>query len=807
MPQPHPSGVLARPRLRASEPWPPSLALAVSLTLILATAGPALAQTATDPAASARGSVARFDVSLQAQPLAQALNELARQAGIQVIFPPALVAGKSAPAVSGRMTAQQALDRLLAGSGLAAAVDAQGSAVVRQAPQPAPAPRASLPPAEAPDAQLSEVVVTGSKRGDTVDESPASVRVLRPNDLANSASTDAYDLLLKVPGVVTQGRQLLPTVRGIDGNGVAAGGGGAVSGGRPRMSTYVDGVARSYSFAPDGTPSLWDVKQVEVLQGAQSTTLGRNSIAGAFVVETEDPKFKREFAVQSGVRSEGTTYGTAAMANLPLSDQIAVRLTHEASRGDGWVRYTAPSLAGYDTSSTKLDETRLKVLFAPSALPDWLFKLTLAHQDRSDAQVDLVAGPNFLKGENTDASSFSPRRTQNDVLSLQTVGELGSGWTFDALLAQQKSLNSVVSPDPSLPNFLNINARATENSFEPKFIYAAADSRTRAVLGAFLFDRDRNELGTPGSAFPYGATDDAKTLSLFGDARLQLSPKWDLLAGARLERERQQRNLTSDFGFAFDFNEDAKVFLPKLGAQYHVTPDLSFGAMGYRGYQAGGGGFSFTSFTPYTFRKEFSDTAELFMRSQWLERTLTLNANAFHSRFKDQQLSGFGPGGAGDSIYINAERSHTMGLELDMRYTPKASAWDLNAGLALLRTEIDRFGGNAANAVNDGKQFGVAPKFSARIGANWRFAPRFSLQGDVQYVGRYFSTYNNLATDVAGDYTVVNLALSYTSGPWTLRAFVNNLADARYVLYKDSVFTNGSIGTPRTVGASARLTF
>ena len=96
------------------------LALAAAVTVALATgfAPQALAQSA---------NAAPAPINLPAMPLGQALNELARQANLQMTFPAALVAGKSAPAVSGPLTAKQALDRLLANSGLEAAVE--GSAV------------------------------------------------------------------------------------------------------------------------------------------------------------------------------------------------------------------------------------------------------------------------------------------------------------------------------------------------------------------------------------------------------------------------------------------------------------------------------------------------------------------------------------------------------------------------------------------------------------------------------------------------------------------------------------------------------
>lgn len=132
--------------MRAARFNPVPLALAAAIAAALAGFVPnALAQT------GAAAPVA-ITVSIPAQPLAQALNELARQANLQMSFPAALVAGKAAPAVAGRLTARQALNQLLAGSGLAAAIDGQ-AVVVRQA-----APGAS-------DGELPTVEVKASAEG------------------------------------------------------------------------------------------------------------------------------------------------------------------------------------------------------------------------------------------------------------------------------------------------------------------------------------------------------------------------------------------------------------------------------------------------------------------------------------------------------------------------------------------------------------------------------------------------------------------------------------------------------------------
>lgn len=57
-------------------------------------------------------------IQIQAQPLASALKQLGQQTQLQLFFSPELVAGKQAPAVSGNLAPEQALQQLLQGSGL-----------------------------------------------------------------------------------------------------------------------------------------------------------------------------------------------------------------------------------------------------------------------------------------------------------------------------------------------------------------------------------------------------------------------------------------------------------------------------------------------------------------------------------------------------------------------------------------------------------------------------------------------------------------------------------------------------------------
>ncbi len=96
---------------------------------------------------------AQYLVHEPARPMAEALLSIARQTGVSVTFDPAGVAGRTTQAVSGRLSAHEAISRAVQGSGLVAEATAKGVVVVRPAAGPPPgggqptAPAASRPAA------------------------------------------------------------------------------------------------------------------------------------------------------------------------------------------------------------------------------------------------------------------------------------------------------------------------------------------------------------------------------------------------------------------------------------------------------------------------------------------------------------------------------------------------------------------------------------------------------------------------------------------------------------------------------------
>ena len=664
-------------------------------------------------------------------------------------------------------------------------------------------------PASSKPAALQEVTITGTKRKQAEQETAQSVRVLTEKDTIGMQS--GFDVFSLLPNVTLQTRTFLPSVRGLDGNGVAAGGGGAVTGAQPRMSNYVDGVARTYGAAPDGSGSFWDMQQVEVYRGSQSTQLGQNSIAGAVIQTTRDPQFNNEAAVQVGVRDARTTYNAAFMFNRQLSDQLALRITGEGFDGKNAIRYAGFESQGIPAADAdKLGDLsygryRMKLLYAPTDA--FALKLNL-EQERRLNPYTVDGTPNVQARENI-GGIYSYFDSTNRIASLSADWEINREWIFSAILSDQRANTQFTPPvvgTPDRSRFLDFSFKSDEVAFEPKLAYKASDSRTGAVFGAFVKSRDRADLGKPGSAFALAATDVSSTRSLFADATVQLNKEWDLIAAARFEDIEQTRDFTAfDGELQLAFKEKNTVLLPKIGITRHFSEDASLGLLTYKGYNAGGGGVSFVSFTPYRYATETSQTVELVARTQWLDRRLTANANLFYTDLKNLQIQGIGPEGPFDAVYLNIAQARNWGLELDTAYRVSPEL-RIAASHGLLDTRIVDFG-STANNQNNGNQLALAPRVTASMGGSFDVNPSLRLGGTVSYVGERFSNYQNVLEDQVGGFATANLNARWTYKNMIVTGYINNLFNKFAQLSRGTEENYAYVNDPRTVGVSLRVNF
>lgn len=167
----------------------------------------ALAMLAAAPNLQAQTGADTREYALPAQSLGQALNDLAVAADRQILVPPDLVRGRSAPALSGRYTMAQALSHLLAGTGLGYRVSDGGVVTIVAAPPKAMPrqpesdvrPTQQDPPAEEDPLQLDTVSVTGTRLKRTDFEGASPIISITREDIDRSGFSTVRELMGTLP--------------------------------------------------------------------------------------------------------------------------------------------------------------------------------------------------------------------------------------------------------------------------------------------------------------------------------------------------------------------------------------------------------------------------------------------------------------------------------------------------------------------------------------------------------------------------------------------------------------------------------
>lgn len=178
--------------------------LAISSAFLLC-----LAAQGTQTAAAAPSAATRF--SIRAGALDDALQALATRSRIQIIYSPALVAGKRSAGLRAQLAPAQALERLLQGSGLLVVKVNDDTFLLQPAPKPVAAAKPKPPPRPVPPpprieepTNLGPVHVTGSHipRSDLESVSVSPMTLIGREEIEASGHQTLFELLRFQPGMV-----------------------------------------------------------------------------------------------------------------------------------------------------------------------------------------------------------------------------------------------------------------------------------------------------------------------------------------------------------------------------------------------------------------------------------------------------------------------------------------------------------------------------------------------------------------------------------------------------------------------------
>lgn len=177
---------------------------------------------------------------------------------------------------------------------------------------------------------IEEVIVTATKREQTLQDIPVAVTVADGQTLEQTQILDIIDLQTIVPSLrVTQLQTSTQTNFLIRGFGNGANNPGV----EQSVGVFVDGVYRSRSASQIG--DFLDIERIEVLRGPQSTLFGQNASAGVVSIVTRRPQFELEGAVEA-VLGNFDAQQLRAWVTGPVSDKVAFSIAGSVNQRDGY---------------------------------------------------------------------------------------------------------------------------------------------------------------------------------------------------------------------------------------------------------------------------------------------------------------------------------------------------------------------------------------------------------------------------------------------------------------------------------------
>ncbi|MBD9370633.1 TonB-dependent receptor [Xanthomonas sp. XNM01] len=722
-------------------------------------------------------------------------------------------------------------------------------------------------PDGADPATLDTVLVRGEKTERTLQETTTSVAVSTSQRIEQETLLTLYDVLNRTANVSQMYGDRGFTIRGIADEAGAP---------NPLATIYLDGAALPSHIADAGPTDLWDIAQVEILRGPQSTIQGENALAGAMVLRTEDPGMDWSGRARA-LLSDPSDRRIAFAGGGPLvADQLAFRVAVEDRSFDGFV-YNPTRGAMEDARESTM--ARAKLLWTPAGIDGLTARLTFTRDDRAGPYMYTYARndvPDYYRNRINTSDYPSRSDLLAKVATLEVDYAVSDAWSLGSVtsltdVAITRSYDTDLTARPDAHG--DTDEQFDTVSQELRLHYSG--QRLRGLVGVYASQRemDRDQLNrtnvvtpvgtiagvlqgagldaatagfvarTYAQALPvipvdYTATNRsrARNLALFADGEFALTDRLSLLGGFRQDREeyrfgaqatalfagtlpdasafgtalapaitginravlamvQQANSLTPESTRRFD------AFLPKLGLRQAWTDDVSTALVIQRGYRSGGSTFNIARGQNFAYDPEYTWNAELSLRSQWLDDTLTLNANLYYIDWEDKQVGALFGINEFDSHTVNAGKAHLYGFELEASHRI-GTAFDWYGSVGYSRTRYDEFLAVAGAQVDDyaGSEFAYAPRWTFAIGGNLRWAEHWFANLNLNHRSR-------VSPDIGADAkwlparTLLNGRFGYENLDWSAYVFGSNLLDEQYTQY---AWSDGSpnviLGAPRVVG-------
>jgi iron complex outermembrane receptor protein len=354
------------------------------------------------------------------------------------------------------------------------------------------------------------------------------------------------------------------------------------------------------------------------------------------------------------------------------------------------------------------------------------------------------------------------------------------------------------------------------------------DGPINFMLGAFYEDRtfvfdtaqqavNISFLGADpvtGFTYDWDKTHTTKTeaLSFFGSVIFDLTDDLELSGGVRYTDESKTQTISVPYLHTFlqgpgfvapgffsgpiDFADDN--LSPEITLRYQASDDVNIFASFKTGFKSGGIDNSALpsaslsqaaltgDFSALIYDSEEAIGGEIGVKSQFADRTFTLNATAYYYVFKDLQVQNF------DAVNIqfstlNAGEVTTKGVDIAMDWQTPVDGLSFSGNISWLDAAFSDTFITEQGVDLDGREASRAPDWSGNIAFDY-FAPigdslEFGVSGNMIYSGSYF-TDESLINDYRQDSYVTfdaTMSIGDADGLWKLSLIGVNLSDEIWV--------------------------
>lgn len=671
-------------------------------------------------------------------------------------------------------------------------------------------------------AQIEEIIVTATKRAESIQDVPISISAYSGDFLRNSDIRTIQDLSLYAPNF-SMAYSSQPTNARIIIRGIGSVGNSAIE---TSVGVFVDGVY--YPRPGSVIGNLLDIEAAEVLRGPQGTLFGRNTAAGALNITTRDPSDELGGYVQADVGNYGA-YSLEGVVNTPFSDNVAGRLAVKYAERDGY---------GYNTMTDEeigeRDDLTLRAKLGIDFTDNLYGKLTLDYNEiNTGGQIlEILPGTespvfdgtlNALFGQNATTADGYDMVINQDHQDSVADEQWGAAFHLDYGMGDF-TLKSITSyrdwQATNRESALRITGDVLPRdhlyettTFSQEFqLLSPGDQAFTYVVGLFYYDEDFDidedfdagvdacvpvvfALAGAGAAAACSAmsqspaTDSDYTQALtstavFAQATYEFSDRFSMTLGGRYTSDEKdaafiQTTPNAVIGSLFraeesvpDLASDDSAFTWLVNASFYPSEDVMiFGTVstGFKGggFNSGGSGVALGR-EARMFSEENATNYELGIKSKFSDGRATANVTLYRTElddFQDRSFDGL------SFLTRNAGKRTQQGFEADIVLNP-VDPLMMYVGLSYLDAEFDSFEeasplpGDTEPQDLSGQRPHFSPEWQGSLVANWRSAlgsgsMEWFLRPEYLYIGEQnIGANTNLnPQSIQGGYGIFNLSI------------------------------------------------